>query len=124
MKLLKIDSIMLRVKDITKSASFYEKTLGMKRVWKDAERGMAGFTFSDSDSEIVIHDNNDIPSPSFSFLVNDVTKFCKDYAKTGNRILVQPMEVRTGKYAVLSDPNGNAIPIIDLTKFGGKPIYD
>ena len=63
-------------------------------------------------------------NPDFSFLVDDVEKFCNDYQKKGHTVIKEPFEVRCGKYAVLADPDGNEIPIIDLTKFGNKPKYD
>jgi len=123
-KLLKIDNIMFYVRDLEKSAGFYEKELGLKRAWHDAENKMIGFVFEKSDSEVVIHSNQELPSPDFSFLVEDVESFCQGYREKGYQILQEPMEVRCGKFAVLTDLDGNKLPIIDLTKFGGQPRYD
>lgn len=124
MGLLKIDNIMFRVKDLKKSAKFYEKELGMKKVWEDTHNGMIGFAFPHGDSEIVIHSNPEIPNPDFSFLVDNVENFCKDFVKKGHKIIIKPFDIRCGKLAVISDEDGNSIPICDLTKFGGKPKYD
>ncbi len=123
MKLRKIDSIMFCVKDLEEAAAFYEQTLGLKRAWSDKKAGMIGFTFPESDSEIVIHDDKSLPNPGFTFLVDDVAAFCNEFQKKGFKLIKKPINVRTGKLAVLEDPYGNAIPIIDLTKFGGKPRY-
>jgi len=122
--LLKIDSIMFYVSNLEKAAKFYENVLGLKRVWTDKEQRMVGFIFPESDSEIVIHSDPDLPNPSFSFLVRNVEQFCDGYKKKGYRIVKEPFEVRCGKFAVLADPDGNELPIIDLTKFGDKPRYD
>lgn len=122
--LLKIDSVMFFVSDLEKAAKFYEKVLGLKRVWTDKEQGMIGFVFPESDSEIVIHTDSNMPSPSFSFLVKNVQMFCDEYRKKGYAVIRGPFEVRCGKYAILVDLDGNELPIIDLTKFGGKPRYD
>jgi predicted enzyme related to lactoylglutathione lyase len=65
-----------------------------------------------------------LPNPSYSFSVDDVTEFCNEYTNRGYRMLKGPFDVRTGKYAVLEDPDGNRVDIIDLTGFGGKPRYD
>ena len=121
--LLKIDSILFYVKNLEKSSKFYENILGLKRVWSDKSTKMIGFIFPESDSEIVIHSDKKIPNPSFSFLVSNVEGFCKTLKKKGYNILERPFNVRTGKFAVISDIDGNAIPIIDLTKFNGKPRY-
>lgn len=112
------------VKDLDKSAKFYEEALGMQRKWTDKERGMVGFTFSKSDSELVLHSDPKINKYDFSFLVENVEEFCREFRQKEYKIKVEPMEVRCGKYAILLDPDENIIPIIDLTKFGGLPKYD
>ena len=122
--LLKIDNIMFYVSNLEEAAKFYENVLGLKRVWTDKERRMLGFVFPESDSEIVIHNDSSIPNPSFSFLVKDVQKFCDEYQKKGYTVVREPFDVRCGRFAVLSDPDGNDLPIVDLTKFGNKPMYD
>ena len=122
--LLKIDNIMFYVSNLEKAAKFYENVLGLKRVWTDKERGMIGFVFPGSGSEIVIHNDSAIPNPSFSFLVKDVQKFCDEYRKKVYTVVREPFDVRCGKFAVLADPDGNDLPIVDLTKFGSKPMYD
>lgn len=123
-KFLKIDNIMFYVKDLEKSAKFYEDVLGMKRAWADKKNKMIGFVFEKSDSEIVVHSNPDMPNPDFSFLVNDVVKFVAKYEKLGYRIVKKPFSVRCGKFAVIKDIDGNALPIVDLTKFRGKSKYN
>ena len=123
-KLRKIDNIMFRVKDLEASAKFYSEVLGLKQVWKDDEHQMIGFVFPESNSEIVIHTIPDIPNPDFSFLVDDVEEFVKEFRNKGYKVCKEPFDVRPGKFAVLSDLDGNLINIIDLTKFGNKPKYD
>ena len=123
-KLLRIDNIMYRVSDLAKGEEFYAHVLGLRKMWEDKERHMMGFTFADSDAEIVIHANPFLPQFDYSYLVEDVEGFCTEYRMKGYRVAVEPIEVRCGQYAILSDPDGNAIPIIDLSKFGGKPRYD
>jgi len=115
---------MYRVSDLQKAAVFYTRVLGMKQVWEDKERKMIGFTFPESDTEIVIHANPDLPKFDYSYLVKDVVAACREFEAAGYRVKLQPVAVRPGKYAVLLDPDGNEIPIIDLTAFGGVPRYD
>lgn len=122
--LAKVDSIMFRVKDIESAARFYEDAFGLRRVWKDEERGMIGLMLAESDAEVVVHRDPDIPSPSFSFLVEDVERFAKDHQRAGHPVIAEPFEVRSGYFAVLGDGDGNEIPIIDLTKFGNRSRYD
>jgi catechol 2,3-dioxygenase-like lactoylglutathione lyase family enzyme len=121
--LLKIDCVMYKVKDLKASNDFYSK-LGLTKRWEDTDREMIGFTFPESDSEIVIHTNSDIPDFDICYAVQDVEKMCDEYKKSGYSVVLEPIEVRSGKYAILADLDGNKLPIIDLTKFGGKPQYD
>ena len=114
---------MYRVKDLEVGERFYTEVLGLKKVWEDKERKMIGFQLDQSDAEIVIHANPDLGDFEFSYLVENVEEFIKEHAGK-IKIAFGPIDVRTGKYAVLEDPDGNQIPIIDLVKFGGKPRYD
>lgn len=122
--LLKIDSIMIYVSSLESAAKFYEEALGLRRAWTDIEQGMIGFRLKEGDSEIVIHGDHNLRNPSFSFLVDNVERFCIDYLKKGHTVVKEPLDVRCGKYAILADPDGNELPIIDLTKFGNEPKYD
>ncbi|MBI3305046.1 VOC family protein [Candidatus Parcubacteria bacterium] len=115
---------MYHVSDLEKARLFYQNVLGLKKVWEDKDAQMIGFVFEQSDSEIVIHNNSDIPKFDYSYLVEDVVKFCDEYQERGYKPILEPIDVRPGKYAILADPDGNEIPIIDLTKFGGKAEYD
>jgi predicted enzyme related to lactoylglutathione lyase len=122
--LRKIDSVMMRVTDLESSARFYEEAMGLKRAWTDAENQMIGFLFPGNNSELVIHTDPGLSSPSYSFSVEDVVEFCRRFREQGYTVLMEPFEVRCGMYAVLADPDGNRINIIDLSKFGGEPRYD
>jgi predicted enzyme related to lactoylglutathione lyase len=123
-KLLKIDNIMYRVSDLVKAEKFYTEVLGLKKVWEDRDLNMIGFIFEQNDSEIVIHSDQKIPRFDYSYLVKNVTSFCDEIKKQGYKVALEPIEVRSGKYALIADPDGNEIPIIDLTKFGGKARYN
>jgi predicted enzyme related to lactoylglutathione lyase len=122
--LRKIDNVTVRVADLEASARFYEEAMGLRRAWTDPENQMIGFLFPGNDSELVIHMGPAQDNPSYSFSVEDVVEFCERFKGMGYTVLVEPFEVRCGMYAVLSDPDGNRINIIDLKKFGGEPRYD
>lgn len=54
---------------------------------------MIGFVFPQSESEIVNHNNSTIPNPEFSFLVDNVEDFCKEFRDQGYNILHEPFEI-------------------------------
>jgi len=122
--LLKIDAIMHYVKDLERSCKVYEEVFKLKKAWEDKERKMIGFLFPENNSELVIHSDETIPNPSYSFSVENVREFCKEYKNLGYKVLVEPFEVRTGYFAILADLDDNEIGIIDLIKFDNKPRYD
>ncbi|MFX0126329.1 MAG: VOC family protein [Candidatus Hodarchaeota archaeon] len=124
LKLKKIDCIMYCVNNLERAAKFYEEVLGLKKGWFDQNEEMIGFLLPETDSEIVLHKDSTLPNPDINFQVENVDLFCEYYLNRGYHVELEPIEVRCGKYAVLVDPDGNKIPIIDLTKFGGKPRYD
>ncbi len=130
-KLLRVDNLMFYVEDLEKSEKFYAEVLGMKKGWHDEEREMIGFSFPSADmdrekpdTEIVIHQDKTLPKMDYSFLVENVVKLCAEFMALGYKVEKEPFDVRCGKFAVLKDPDGNILPIIDLTKFGGKPEFD
>jgi len=84
--LLRIDNIMYRVSDLAKGEEFYTQMLGLRKTWEDQERHMMGFTFAESDAEIVIHANPTLPKFDYSFLVDDVEGFCTEYRTKGYRV--------------------------------------
>ena len=123
-RLLKIDNVMFYTTDIKKASEFYEKVLKLKKGWTDDENNMVGFTLAESGSEIVLHTDSNLPNPFFSFLVENVEDFCREYQEKGYAVMCEPFDVRCGKFAILADVDGNPIPLVDLTNFDGNPQYD
>jgi catechol 2,3-dioxygenase-like lactoylglutathione lyase family enzyme len=123
-KLLKLDNIMYKVSDLDKAAKLYIDVLGLKQLWKDDNTKMIGLGMESSNAEIVLHANPKLPDFDFSYSVENVDSFIEKAIKNGLILTFGPIDVRTGKYAVLEDLDHNKIPIIDLTKFGGVPRYD
>lgn len=115
---------MYYVSDLEKSVPFYRDVLGLKQAWRDDDKQMVGFKLGRGSGEIVIQSDKSLPKFDYSFLVDNVEAFCNKVTDSGFKVAVKPFEVRCGKYAVLADPDGNKIPIIDLTKFGGVPRND
>ena len=123
MGLKKIDAVLLRVSDLEKTAEFYVGVMGLKRGWTDTENQMIGLLFPGNDTELVLHCDDSLPDPNVSYQVDDVLDFVEKYNKRGFKVLVEPFDIRCGKCAILEDPEGHSIEIMDITKFG-KPRYD
>jgi len=123
MGLRKIDAVLLRVKDLEETAKFYINVMGLKRGWTDKEHQMIGLLFPDNDTELVLHCDKTLPDPNVSYQVKDVLSFVEQYREKGYKVLVEPFDIRCGKCAILQDPEGHSIEVMDITKFG-EPRFD
>jgi lactoylglutathione lyase len=119
--LKKIDCVMIRVDDVGAGERFYSEVFGLKPLWRDA--GSVGMGLPDTDAEIVLHNNANIPNKvEVYYLVDDVVAAVKTYAEKGCRIVVPPFDVPIGKCAVIQNPFETSICLLDLTS-GWRPRY-
>jgi lactoylglutathione lyase len=113
--LRKIDCIMIRVDSVEAAAAYYTKVFGLRPIWSGD--GSIGLAFPESDAEIVLHSDPNIPSSVEAYyLVDDVLDAVASCAAEGCQVLVAPFEIRIGKCAVISDPFGTRLCILDMTK--------
>ncbi len=118
--LRKIDCIMIRVDDIEAAAAYYAKVFGLRPQWSGD--GSTGLVFPESDTEIVLHNDPDIPSSvEVHYLVDDVVAAVAHYTVQGCHVLVAPFDITIGKCAVIQDPFGTRLCILDMTK-GARPL--
>jgi len=113
--LRKIDCIMVKVDDVERAREFYINVFGMHPTWRDATS--AGLRFPESDAEIVLHNIADIPARvDVTYLVDDVVAAVATLKGEGCTIIEAPFDVAIGKCAVILDPFGTPMTIIDMTK--------
>ena len=113
--LKKIDCVMIRVDDIEAAMAYYRDVFGLRPCWRDAES--VGLVFPEADAEIVLHCKPDIPHRvEVYYLVDDVVGATQVFAAKGCRILAEPFEIAIGKCAVLEEPFGTTLCILDMTK--------
>jgi len=117
----KIDCVMVRVDEVASAEKFYAEVFGLKPLWREA--GAVGMGMPETDAEIVLHNNPEIPNRvEVHYLVDDVVAAVKSYGEKGCRVLVPPFDVLIGRCAVIQDPFGTAICILDLSS-GRRPAY-
>jgi lactoylglutathione lyase len=76
-----------------------------------------GLAFPESDAEIVLHREGTIPSSvEVHYLVDDVVVAVAHYAAQGCQTLVASFDITIGKCAVIRDPFGTRLCILDTTK--------
>ena len=112
--LRKIDCIMIKVDDLDAAREFYVRVFGMHPTWRDATS--VGLRFPESDAEIVLHRIADIPMRvDVTYLVDDVLAALEALKSEGCHVIEGPFDVPIGKCAVIRDPFGTPMTIIDVS---------
>jgi len=110
---------MIRVPDVPSAAEFYVDVLGLHPIWQDGTT--VGLGFPESDTEVVLHDRVDIPDQvDVHYLVDDVIDAVRFLEQRGCVIVAEPFDIAIGKCAVLCDPFGISLSILDMTN-GARP---
>jgi predicted enzyme related to lactoylglutathione lyase len=110
---------MIRVENVEAAAAYYAKVFGLQPHWSGD--GSIGLVFPESDTEIVLHSDPNIPSSvEVYYLVDDAVAAVEDYTAQGCQVLVFPFDITIGKCAVIKDPFGTRLCILDTTK-GMRP---
>ncbi len=121
--LKKIDCVMIRVEDPEAAAVYYSDVFGLRRLWQDETS--VGMGFAEQDAEVVLHCNPDVPSPvDVHYLVDDVVYSVEVLRENGCRVLSEPFDIPIGKCAVVRDPFGTTLSILDMSKGPRQPLAD
>jgi lactoylglutathione lyase len=117
--LRKIDCVMIRVADVAAATDYYVRVMGLRRLWSDADgdHQTVGLGFPETDAELVLHDDPAVPGPlNVHYLVEDVRLACQELARQGCTVRVAPFEIAIGWCALLDDPFGAQLCILDMSK--------
>ena len=111
--LRKIDCVMVRVGDLAAAVDFYSQVFGLRRLWQD--ESSVGMGMPDTDAEVVLHTMNLPHDRSVHYLVDDVLAAVSTYEQRGCVVREPPFNIAIGRCAVLEDPFGNAVCILDMS---------
>jgi lactoylglutathione lyase len=121
--LRKIDCVMIRVEDPEAAAVYYSDVFGLRRIWQD--EASVGLGFPETDAEVVLHRNPEVPSQvDVHYLVDDVVLSVRILRESGCRVLGEPFDIPIGKCAVVRDPFGTTLSILDMSKGPRQPFAD
>jgi predicted enzyme related to lactoylglutathione lyase len=112
--LRKIDCVQVKVNDLDAAAEFYQRAFSLTPLWRDDIS--LGMGMPETDAEVVLH-TLDLPADrAVNYLVDDVPEAFESARLAGCGVLVEPFEIAVGRCAVLQDPFGNPVCILDLSK--------
>jgi predicted enzyme related to lactoylglutathione lyase len=110
----KIDCVMVPVGDLEEAAAFYSRVFGLRRLWQD--ESSVALCLPETDAEIVLH-TMELPSDvNVHYLVDDVPTAVATYSARGAVVRTAPFDIGVGRCAVLEDPYGNPVCLLDLSK--------
>ena len=112
--LRKIDCVMVSVPDLDAATDFYRRVFGLRPKWRDDVS--VGLGLPESDTEIVLHTLDLPPDCAVNYLVDDVPAAVAAYAEAGCSVRQAPFDIAVGQCAVVEDPYGNAVCVLDLRR--------
>ena len=101
----------LAVPDLDAGLEFYVRRLGHALLWRNDDIGQAGLRCPESDTEIVL--TTDL-EPEPNWLVRSVDAAVTEIIDCGGRLLSAPRDIPVGRVAVVEDPFGNRLVLVDL----------
>ncbi len=108
----KIDCFRVHVPDIEAALAFYRDRLGHKLVWRSPSA--AGLRMPDTDAEFVVQSER--PGIETDLLVDSVEEAVPRFVDAGGAVVVAPFDIQIGRCAVVADPWGNQLVMLDLSK--------
>jgi predicted enzyme related to lactoylglutathione lyase len=108
----KVDCIQIPVSDLEDALAFYRDKLGHALIWRT--NTAAGLRLPESNAEIVLQTERPQLEPNLT--VASADEACQRFADAGGSILVPPFDIQIGHCAVVQDPFGNRLVLLDTSK--------
>ena len=105
----KVDCIQIPVPDLEEGLASYRDRLGHALLWRSSTG--AGLRLPCSDAELVLQTER--AEMEVNFLVEEADRATDAFAAAGARVLVAPFDVPIGRCAVVADPWGNRLVVLD-----------
>jgi lactoylglutathione lyase len=106
-----IDCYLLHAPDLAAAIAFYRDGLGHGLLLKTDDA--AGFELPDARSELVVHRRL---APETDLVVKSVEDAFDTLISAGATCIKPPFDIAIGKCAVMKDPFGNVLTILDRSK--------
>ena len=108
----KVDCIRFYVADLDQGLAFYRDRLGQALIWRTQEA--AGLRLWMDASEIVLHTER-IPL-EVDLEVESADAAAVRFQEAGGEVVVPPFDIQIGRAAVVQDPWGNQLVLLDSSK--------
>jgi len=110
--LRKVDAVTVAVPDLDAGLAFYGGVLGHPLLWRNDDIGQAAVALREGDTEIVLTTAHGYEP---NWLVDSADHAAAAVAAGGGRIISPPADIPVGRVAVVADPFGNVLVLVDLS---------
>ena len=107
-----VDAVTVSVPDLDQGLRFYRDRLGHDLLWRNDEVGQAGLRLPDTGTELVLSARHRYAP---NWLVASVRDAVATIVAAGGSVLVEPAQIPVGLLAVVVDPFGNELILLDLS---------
>lgn len=111
-----VDAVVVRVPSLEEGLAFYHDALGHELLWRTET--MLALGFGDSETELVLALETGAET---DLLVESVEDAVAAIRQAGGTLVSGPDDIAVGKVAVVKDPFGNQLTLVDLTKGRLRP---
>lgn len=108
----KIDCLQIPVPDLEVGLAFYRDKLGHELIWRTETA--AGLRMPETDAEIVIQTER--PQLEANLKVASADIAAERIVEAGGKLVVGPFDIQIGRCAVVLDPWGNTLVLLDMSK--------
>ena len=108
----KIDCLQIPVPDLEAGLAFYRDKLGHELIWRTEKA--AGLRMPNTDAEIVIQTER--PQLEANLKVASADAAAQLVVEAGGKLVAGPFDIQIGRCAVVLDPWGNALVLLDASK--------
>jgi lactoylglutathione lyase len=108
----KLDCIQLPVPDLDAAIAFYRGRLGHEVLWR--RETSAGLQLPETDAELVLQTERE--EGETDILVASADAAAEHFTRSGGRVVEAPFDIEIGRCAVVEDPWGNRLVLLDMTK--------
>ncbi|KRF41386.1 VOC family protein [Terrabacter sp. Soil810] len=107
-----VDAITIPVPGLDEGLAFYRDRLGHQLLWRNDAVGQAGLALPDSRVEVVLSTRQQMEP---NWLVESIDTAVHDLVEAGASVAAEPATIPVGRVAVVIDPFGNPLVLVELT---------
>jgi predicted enzyme related to lactoylglutathione lyase len=107
-----VDAVTVPVPSLDEGLRFYRDGLGHTLLWRNDAAEQAGLRLPASDTELVLTTEQRYEP---DWLVESVDEAVAAVRAAGGRVVAEPVDIPVGRAAVVADPFGNSLVLLDLS---------